>query len=483
MLILVWLTLTQLFWLPLIAHSGQVAIPWMLTAGKTLYGDVLEQHAPLTTLIAAGAQLILPLSPVEVVRLLHIVLVLALTLGVYALATRLADGAELAGALGAAVFAWWWPVYGNIAFYFNALLGLLVLLGVLLWPREGLPSLRRMFVIGALLGLATLAKQHAWAAVALYGLWLMTRTPDLRLWVAYGLGALLPTLSLVSVIALQGHFDAYLYWNWTFNLSGIMEGVPLSGDLFRKLVLTHLFVPAFVFIVLRDRRRRWLGGLVLLMWTATALLLYPRFGIIQATALLPFVGVMSGVVLEGVWRDRPAGRRAWNWRTAPTMEVVLLGVGLAALAGWLWTGAAMFVPSPLGLGVTLSEVEFREVAAELQERAEPDDSLFILIEADSTPQIHSMTGLLPPGTWIKGWRWYFEAPGVVEGLLNEWASAPPDWVVVFPDLIASGSPGVLPLLDFVEAHYVRVTTVEAVPLHGDALIYAYSDDQASRKSG
>jgi hypothetical protein len=108
----------------------------------------------------------------------------------------------------------------------------------------------------------------------------------------------------------------------------------------------------------------------------------------------------------------------------------------------------------------------------LERYAQPGDTLFVLPETDSTPQIHPLSGLLPPGLWIKGWSWYFEVPGIVDLLLAQWATDPPDYVVIFPDLIAVGQPGIQPLIDFVQGQYSAVETVTEILFHGDAVIYA-----------
>ncbi|MYE77438.1 MAG: hypothetical protein F4243_00335, partial [Chloroflexi bacterium] len=81
--------LANLFWLSPAAHSGQVAIPWLMLRGKTLFGAIWEQHAPGSSLLAAAAQALLPLDPALVARLLNALLVALLTLLVYWLARRL----------------------------------------------------------------------------------------------------------------------------------------------------------------------------------------------------------------------------------------------------------------------------------------------------------------------------------------------------------------------------------------------------------
>ena len=126
---------------------------------------------------------------------------------------------------------------------------------------------------------------------------------------------------------------------------------------------------------------------------------------------------------------------------------------------------------PLGPGATLAYDEFRELAGLLNTRKEAGDTLFVLPETDSTPQIHPLTELPPPGKWVKGWRWYFKADHVLPGLKSEWADEPPTWIVVFPQLTPAGEPGILDLLTIVDERYQWVADIDEIYGHGKAQIY------------
>ncbi|MCU0512757.1 MAG: glycosyltransferase family 39 protein [Anaerolineae bacterium] len=464
--------LTSLFWLPISAHSGQTTIPWLMNEGKVLFGDVLEQHAPGGSLVAAAAQRLLPADPLTVAKLLNVALVISITLAVYALAAHVGRDAR-AGLAAALVWAWWLPVYGNVLFYFNTTLALCVLLAVwvLLAAGDARPGAGRWLLAGLLMGLATLFKQHAWAAVGLLGLWLLIVWRSPRGLLLYSAGALLLPVLLVLAVAAQGHLAQYLYWNWTFNLSGLMDGVPLDGPLFRKLLLTVSLVPAFVLRLPALPRPRE-GVLLLLLLAATAFLLYPRFGEGQATGFLPFAAIMSGVALAAFAAQvPPPATWAGQVRRLSPGAALTAGLLLALAAGWLWTGAVSYLPTRLGPGGAPAYDEFRPLVAQMAPLQVPGATLFVLPQTDSTPQLHPLTGMLPPGTWIKGWSWYFEAPGVVATLLDEWAAQPPTFVVVFPELLREGEPGIVPLVDFVQARYTPALRVDDIFLHGSAVVY------------
>jgi hypothetical protein len=454
---------THLFWLSPSTHSGQIAIPWMMNRGRVLFGDIWEQHAPGSSLLGALAQSIIPLEHDLLIKLLNTILVVAITLLVYQLATKLSQNGS-AGMLSVLVWVWWEPVYGNVMFYFDTLLALCILQALVVYfHHHNKPTLPQIIIIGLLMGLATLFKQHAWLAVGCFGLWLVIVHRHPRIWIPYGLAVLVIPVIQWGLLASQGLLESYVFWNWGFNLSGYMDGVPLDGDFFRKLLLSNLLVFPFMFIALRRENRRYL--LLVLMWLATLTVLYPRFGEIHGMGHLPFMAVMSGMVLAWLIPDLN------TWRTWDIPRQVIAGLAIAIGIGWFWTGAVSYIPTQLGAGAVLAYDEFRGLVAELQPLIDTDDTLFVLPETDSTPQLHPMTGMMPPTTWIKGWNWYFEPDFVLPTLHDNWDSIPPTWVIVFPDLVASGTPGITQLLERVEAQYSLTLTVDEVFLHGVAEVY------------
>ena len=461
--------LTHLLWLSPAAHSGQVAIPWMMNQGMTLFGDIWEQHAPGSSLLAAAAQMFIDIDPGLLAKLLNIALVLALTALVFQLAKQL-TGDDWAGVLAAAVFAWWEPVYGNSLLYFDTLLGLCLLAALVVNFRNGEgTTAKQIAAVGLLMGASTLFKQHAWLAVGLMGAWLLLTERQRRLALVYAGAALV--LPLMQWIALWSGdlLDSYVFWNWTFNLSGYMDGVPLDGDLFRKLLLTNALVFPFAALAIRGNRRHLI---LVAIWLASATLLYPRAGENHAMAHLPFAAVMSGIVLATIMRQL-VNQRAWG-----TPRAILAGLIVAGGLGWLWTGAVSYIPTPLGAGKILAYDEFRELADQLRERAEPDDTLFLLPETDSTPQLHPLTGMLPPGAWVKAWRWYFKPARVLETLTAEWEDSAPTWIVIFPDLVAAGEPGIRQLLDIVQQRYFHAFSIESIFDHGSAHVWKLVDTGA-----
>jgi hypothetical protein len=464
-LIFAWQVFAHGFWLPISTHSGQTTIPWLMNQGRVLFGDVLEQHAPGSSLLAALAQRLLPSVALDdLVRGLDVLL--ALALGALIVRAALHLGGRMAAAWALAWWALWLPVFGNVMFYFNTLLALAALAAYSLGQgRWASMSAARALGVGLLMGLATLFKQQAWLGVILLGLVWAWQGAGWRRLAAYGLGALVVPGLIVLVVALQGNLESYLYWNWTFNLSGQMESIFPGVDFARKLGLACILLLPFMLQTAQAEagpaRADRLALLALLL--SGLALIVPRAGEIQVTAGLPFLAIASGLALA----QALPRLRLWPIAQMDALPLGLLG-GLALLS--LWSGLVAYVPSPLGLGATLGYDEFWPVVEALRPHQQAGDTLFVLPEADSTPQLHPMTDMLPPGTWIKGWTWYLEQTGMAERLLAEWESQPPTFVVVFPALYGGSRPGIDPLLAFTEARYDEIARTD-VYLHGEAIVY------------
>lgn len=466
---------THSFLLSISAHSGQVAIPWMMNQGRPLYGDILEQHAPGSSVIVAIAQRLLPFETLTVTRLLNIALVLVISLIVYGVAFSLGNRRHLVAVVAVLIWVWWEPVYGNILFYFDTLLGFGIVLAVFIWVamEKYSSSWLAALSVGVILGGVTIFKQHGWAAVILFAIWLFLfrrhSSPRLFDFLTYGLGATLFPILIIGVVALQGNLAEYIYWNWGFNFTGLMPSNIMTGDFFRKLVLTNVFVPVFLGLLFWRYRDQDNWILLALMWLAGSMTLIPRFDEIHVMGSLPATSIMSSLALtypiDLLGRVLSSIRR----RQVSETSIFLSGTMFAVSLGWIWTGVAPF----FGGGGTPGYEELKPVAELLESFSQADDTLFILPETDSTPQLHVLSGLQPPGTWVKGWGWYLRAPNVIEKLLNEWSEQPPDFIVVFPELLEPSQAEVKRLMIFLDVNYQYVECIKMVKNHGDALLYRF----------
>ncbi|MCC6802461.1 MAG: hypothetical protein IT319_06230 [Anaerolineae bacterium] len=462
-------TVTHLAWLSISAHSGQLTVPYLMSRGMTLFGNVIEIRAPANpTLLALLYRLLPSVEPVLILQVMNLLLVMGLTLLIYALAKRL-TGSTFVGICAMLFWAAWEPVYGNVLFYFDSLDGAVYALVVLVWliTEKRQPGWLAPFLCGLLLGGATLLKQPAWVNVILFTLWLLVFSHRGRQLPALIFGVLIIPLTAVAITSAQGSLDMYLYWNFAFHLGGTERwGQPLTGDFFRKVLLTNVLAPAFALLAVGrsdDRRAVWL--LIVALWIGAGAALYPSFGEDYAMAHLPLLAVMSGIVID-ILLQRLARLR---WRSATTDQLIAIGVALAIGAGWCWAVAVTYIPNALGRASVPAYDEFKPLAQRVLSLSAPDDTLYVLPEWDGNSQLHVLTGLMPPGTWVNGHSAILAAPGIVDQLLAEWAQTPPTILVDFPDFPSSA--GLQRLRDFIDRRYSEVGRIDDVPFNGDAVIY------------
>ncbi|GAB4574851.1 MAG: hypothetical protein Kow0077_23430 [Anaerolineae bacterium] len=183
---------------------------------------------------------------------------------------------------------------------------------------------------------------------------------------------------------------------------------------------------------------------------------------------LPTLAIMSGTVGAKIITRIHWHYSLRNWLQKSSVEhVILSGMVLTVMGGWVVTGVSPY----WGPRETPGYSEFVPIVERLRLSGVPGDTLFILPETDSTPQIHAMAEMLPPGLWVKGWEWYLRAPSITDRLLSEWASIPPDFIVYFPELALEQRPAIDMLLQFLYANYCPIITFSNIKHHGEAIIY------------
>lgn len=467
--------ITHWLLLSIAAQVGLITIPWLMNRGYVLYDTVLEHRAPALAQVIALLQRGLPtLEPIVLLQGLNLLLVLAGSLIVTVLAVRMAHiKPQVAGAVALGVWFWWEPSYGNILFYYDSVLGFLIVLAVLVWDAlRARTAWGAVLLAGLILGTSTLVKQHGWAAVGVFGLWILLFSGRQR-WrdaLVYGVGALLLPLGMVAYEALQGNLANYIYWTYTFNLSGYVPPLPPTSAYVYKMLLTHVMLLPFALLCLRDWRQRQQWVLLLGLWLASSMTLLPKFGEIHTMSQLPVLAVMSGIGVAELLREaRPQG--VWRWlQGASASTLILVGVLLSVAAGWLWAGLVAYTSVPLGRGVAIAYAEFLPLAARLDGLLAPQDTLFVLPALDGNPQLHLMTGALPPRTWTTTHECMLCAPNLTERLLSEWRANPPTYIVYFPELV-NAQQQVTPLIDFLTENYILIESFGSLPFNGEALIY------------
>ena len=134
-----------------------------------------------------------------------------------------------------------------------------------------------------------------------------------------------------------------------------------------------------------------------------------------------------------------------NGATWDGPRAILAGLIAAVGCGWLWTGAVSYIPTSgwtrAPSSPTTNSANWR---LQVRQRADDGDTLFVLPETDSTPQLHPLTGMIPPGDLGQGLALVFQAGA------RSWRRSSAEWDTMrrlpgssyFPTWCAAGEPGI-----------------------------------------
>jgi hypothetical protein len=311
-------------------------LPWLVGKGWQLYGDVVDQHPPLLLwlLSLVGGD---PGRPLQAVIVgLHL-----LTLALTYRAASAAAGAW--GGLGAAALgALWLHAFEATHLWFDAALAPLYLVvaemvvrrGVARHGRPVLSDAALALVLGVLMGVAVLIKQHAGLAAVVVGVWLAALGRDGRRkrLGAFGLGLGVPLLLAVGWLWLQGTLGEAWYWVVQYSLESgyaLEAALPVpSGGEWAVLGALYACLAAFGAVVWL-RLVPWRTALVMVGLIAAATLpAWPRYGRFHLGAVVPLLAVAGGVGAVLLWQEARKGTAG----TRPVAAVGLLAVALSAIA-------------------------------------------------------------------------------------------------------------------------------------------------------
>lgn len=456
--------ITHLFALfPRSIHLSHGAIPWLMAHDFVLYRSILEHRPPVTMFAVYSVNQLFGINTLTAVELLHLVVVLITMLTIYAAASKLSPY-KAAAPLAAIYFALLESVFLNIAFYFEVVAGMLLIIAVWLLSREKISD-KAIVGAGFLLGVAFFTKQQSALFLVFVAAWLFLLKRNWQPLIPFAIGAAIPTTIILGSYALSGHWHDYFYWNYTFNFSSASKSVGFpSTDFIRRTIITHGWLLPLALLALKNRDRR--------LWLVTGLgivaqaMHLPRFGDIHAATGLPLVSVAFGVVTGPILRTFRWQRS--EWKTDRLVAAGTIGILIVAI---LPNVLVSYVPTEAGFRAVLGKTEFADLVSTMDKLTQPDDTLYVLPSSDSTAQIHPLTGLTPPGTWLIMNEYFTSKDDIMDDLLAEWHETPPTWIIWFPDMTTEAFPtSGHPILDFVHDHYHVAEELSPLPFYGKAVI-------------
>lgn len=449
----------------LLADPRLIVQPWLLQQGYVPYVQIYDEHAPLWPELLAWMQRIVGRDPVTTLRWAHAALV-AGSVGMTILVTARRYGSLAAATAGIFIWAFslrfgWWAAWYDLA------LTPIYILVYWIATRQTARDIVRFALLGTLIGIAVLIKQHA--AVLLATVILPLLLARLRRNGVLGsakvlagvlVGGFAPFAIYFAYYTLGqgGHIADWFYWNVLFNLIGAYAsaGFLAPEPLHLAAVWPALVVVAGYILLPRQPSTgtndgtRWV---LLGVWVGAVVLQYPRYSIPHWAPSLPFVALMAGAIV---------GRLAARYLASPSdVKRVVFAPVIVLLLFWSGQGAIDYwyriydnrVPEALKLD------SVRPLAATLRPHVPSGEPILILPDNEATANLYYLLDTPPAGHWVMHYPW-FDRPEVVSGWLESVAEGDVQTVILFE--AASALPaGFQPVLDLIEEEFVESAVVQS----------------------
>ncbi len=353
------------------------------------YTQINDQHFP--------GFMLLPLNSVEILRIIHIFLIIANFMLLSKILKNFNSVVRFASLLLYSLFLYSWE--GN-TLWVDSFIATLSLLGFyVLESGWTFKNNLTYFFSGLIFGVLLTFKQHGIFLCLAAGVWVLNRRPSLQRLAWFVIGGGLPMATILFWLYKIGVFKDFWFWTVSHNLQGYtrLEGRwPVFGELARFL---SLVIPA----LLLQKSKNVFHYFYLF---ASLFYVFPRFGLIHAQITLP-------ILIYTISR-----------KLSPSVAIVLLTLGV------FFTFRVLVKDTP-------GKIYFYDQSTQntvnyVKENAKFGRPIYVYGVNDN---IYHLTQTLPPQkTWIELLRGNI-VPGVEDTIISTLKSDPPQFVLV--DLQAS----------------------------------------------
>lgn len=419
LILLLLIHLTVLIFLRFTAWPEMILWPYFIIRGLLPYRDIAMAHNPLLIFDLAIFYKIFGVSLFSL-KLYSWILILLTDVLVYWVAEKLTRDKKIA-LLSCAFYILWQPYFeGNGVWFDHVLAPVGLLIFYLAWQKD-------FSWAGVFAGLAILVKQTAFwffapLALTFWYLKCLKRKPVSK----FFSGFIIPILVFSFYLTIKNLWPDFYFWAIRFGV-GFLPRTPGQIEFPKvkealSLGIPYAFTIPAVFLLLskKTESKTERGFLILaLFWCFFgAAGVYPRFDYFHFQPSLPFLAMISGVVLSklGLFLKK-------NFRPYFLAYLVLVILGTVHLQ-------ARFYRLHWQKPDRFFEKETFEAASWLQENTEPNEKIFIL---NSWDHLYALTNTLPAiSPWVPTLPWYMEYDKIQEGIVEDLESKRPSLIVFEP---------------------------------------------------
>lgn len=403
-----------------IAWPEMILWPYFLLKGLLPYQDIAMAHNPLLIFSLAFFYKFTGVSLLGL-KIYTWALILLTDVLVYWVAKKLTKSGKTA-ILSLVFYVLWQPYFDGNGVWFDLVLAPLALLTFYTLYKQ------RLSLSGFLFVLAILVKQTAfWSFVPVGLTFILLKKVKFELLTRFALGGFLAFSLVVVYFAKMGIWQDFYAWAVQFgigylpNAAGQLQ-LPSFKQFLSLGVPFAFMVPALALLLHQGK-----GGkkslerkvlLLLVVWFLFGSLgVYPRWGLFHFQPALPFLAIISGIMLS---RFNLLEGKHKQWFVVYLVLVILGTVYLQTRFYRLhWQKQDRFFESE-----TLQAEDW------LKANIENNEKIFIL---NSWDHLYALSDTLPAvSPWVPTLPWYMDYPGIQEGIVDDLKKEKPSLVVFEP---------------------------------------------------
>lgn len=401
---IIFVQLVLLVSLQFTAWPEMFSFPYLLNQGFNLYGDMVHPYTPLLTLVLAGLYKIFGYE-IWAMKGLAWGLAIINSAVIYKILAKITKN-KWAPIAGTAIYALFMPFLEGNMVWPDTVVVTPILFGILYIVDK--PSLRQIAVSGLFFGLAILIKQTAGLFLIAVVIYLFLTKRDFKKILYFISPSLVFGFFMFLYLAATSSLGWFLNWTLIYP-SRFWTQIPGYVDMNianRDLVIIITLVAPFFVALSKYKKRDENILLLLLLFLASVISVYPRFSFFHFQSTLAITALLTGYVYSK--SSKLVGR------SLLVSGVVMAYMLFPALKTHYRSEDRFYSQQEFAFAQYISIV------------TKNSDSIYFLGLYSIN---YHLTDSLPPIPWVDNFPWYWEMPGFAEYTVDSWEENKPEYIV------------------------------------------------------
>jgi len=373
------------------AWPEMFSFPYMVNKGLLIYRDFHHAYQPLLTIILSFVYKIFGYK-LLVLQIFTWALILISDILIFTISLNL-FGRKLTSLIPVAAFVILQPFFEGNMLWFDLATVPLILFSIWFLFRKN------WFWAGFFIALGILIKQQVGLLLLGYFVYIWLKKVKFKDFLYFAIGGTLPVVVTFILLFVNGIFNDYLLWTFTFPLKYLpkIPGYPTWPTLKQDLTLAVLASPFLLLVRKKYRTPESLFLVVIFLAAITSSL--PRFSYFHLQPMLAIYVILLGMI------------------TVPQNRLYLLIVPALVFLYVLKQNLIYF-----GIPPRFYNKDAESLAKIVRSEIKKNEKVYLL---GSNSLIYILSDTVPPKPWIENYVWHFEIPGMQAKLTTGWEKDPP----------------------------------------------------------